>query len=104
MRRTKIEAGRYKAGWMRLSTGGRKRRAAEEEEGGSVGGQDPDGDKGQGASLGVAGDSDCWGPDDRAFDAPPRRVSERGGLSSRPPSIAADLWTAMARTVGIRSG
>jgi hypothetical protein len=25
VRRTKIEAGRYKAGWMRLSAGGRKR-------------------------------------------------------------------------------
>ena len=85
VRRTKIEAGRYEVGWMRLSAGGRKRRAAEEEEGGSVGDRDPDGDKGQGASLGVAGDSDCWGPDNRASDAPPRRVSERGGLSSRPP-------------------
>ena len=79
-------------------------RGREEEEGGSVGGWDPDGDKGRGASLGVAGDSDGWGPDDRASDAPPFRVLERGGLSSRPPSIAADLWTAMARTVGIRSG
>ena len=28
VRRTKIEAGRYKAGWMRLSAGGRKRVAA----------------------------------------------------------------------------
>jgi hypothetical protein len=28
VRRMKIEAGRYKAGWMRLSTGGRKRGAA----------------------------------------------------------------------------
>jgi hypothetical protein len=25
VRRTKIKAGRYKAGWMRLSAGGRKR-------------------------------------------------------------------------------
>ena len=28
VRRTKIEAGRYKAGWTRLSTGGMKRRVA----------------------------------------------------------------------------
>ena len=80
VRRTKIEAGRYKAGWMRLSAGGRKRRAAEEEEGGSVGGRDPDRDKGRGASLGVAGDSDGWGPDDRASDAPPVTF-RKGGVS-----------------------
>ena len=29
------------------------------------------GSQGQGASLGIAGDSDGWGPDDHAADAPP---------------------------------
>ena len=29
------------------------------------------GSQGHGASLGVAGDSDGWGPDGRALDAPP---------------------------------
>jgi hypothetical protein len=59
MRRTKIEAGRYTAGWTRLNAGGRS-----EEEGDSAGGQDPDGVP-WGGGLGVAGDSDGWGPDDR---------------------------------------
>ena len=61
VRRTKIEAGRYKAGWMRLSAGGRKRGA------------------GEGVSSGVAGDGDGRGPDDRWADAPPSRF--RGGVS-----------------------
>jgi hypothetical protein len=42
------------------------------------------GSQGRGASLGVAGDSDGWGPDDRAADAPPRLVSE-GGVFLPPP-------------------
>ena len=97
VRRTKIEAGRYKAGWMRLSAGGRKRWAAALVAGTRTGSQ------GRGASLGVAGDGDGRGPDNRAADAPPSRFGW-GGLSSRPPSIVTDPWTAMARTVGIRSG
>jgi hypothetical protein len=95
VRRTSIEAGRFKAGWTRLSAGGRKRRAKGE----SVGGQDRDGVPG--ASLGAAGDGKAWGPDDRAADAPPSRFGE-GGLSSRPQTIIAYPWTAMAR-VGIRN-
>ena len=39
VRRTSIEAGRYKAGWMRLSTGGRKRRAAAVAAGPGTGGE-----------------------------------------------------------------
>ncbi len=92
VRRMKIEAGRYKAGWMRLSAGGRKRRAAALVAGTRTGSQ------GRGASLGVAGDGDGRGPDDRAADAP-LSCFGGGGLSSRPPSIVAD----MARMVGIRS-
>jgi len=56
----------------------------EEEEGGSVGGRDPGGDKGRGASLGVAGDSDGWGPDDRSSDAPPIPFW-KGGVSPPAP-------------------
>ena len=72
----------------------------EEEEGESVGGRARDGVPG--ASSGTAGDGDGRGPDEHAADAPPLRFGE-GGLSSRPPLIIAYLWTAMARTVGIRS-
>ena len=70
MRRTKIEAGRYTAGWTRLNVGGRRRRAAA-----SVV-ETRTGSQGWGASLGVAGDSD-WGPDDRT-DAPPVAFRKRG--------------------------
>jgi len=82
VRRTKIEAGRYKVGWMRLSAGGRKRWAAASVAGTRTGSQ------GWGASSGVVGDGDGdgRGPDDRAADAPPVAF-RRGGLSSRPPSI-----------------
>ena len=59
-------------------------RGREEEEGGSVGGQDPDRDKGQGASLDVAGDSNGWGPDDRVSDAPPIAF-RKGGVSPPAP-------------------
>ena len=62
------------------------------------------GSQGRGASLGVVGDNDGWGPDDRVADAPFRRVSEGGGSSSRPLSIVLDQWTAMTWTVRIRSG
>jgi len=89
VRRTKIEAGRYKAGWMRLSAGGRKRGAAALVAGTRTRSQ------GWGASLGVAGDDDGRGPDNRAADAPPVTF-RRGGLSSRPPSFIVDPWTAMA--------
>jgi len=61
-----------------------KRRWEEEEEGNSVGGQDPDGVPGGGASLGVAGDSDCWGPDDRAADANPFAFRKGGGIPPAP--------------------
>ena len=69
---------------MRLSAGRRMSRAAEEEEGGSVGGQDPDGDKGRGVSLGMAGNSDGWGPDDRASDTPPSCFGKGGSLLPPP--------------------
>ena len=75
----KIEAGRYKVGWMRLSAGGRKRGAAA-----SVASRTRTGSQGPGASSGVAGDSDCRGPDDRAADAPPVTFS-RGGVLFPPP-------------------
>ena len=78
VRRTKIEAGRYKAGWMRLSAGGRKRGVAALVAGTRKGSQ------GWGASSGVAGDGDGRGPDDRAQQIPPRRVSE-GGVSPPAP-------------------
>ncbi len=90
----KIEAGRYKVGWIRLSAGGRKRGAA------ALVARTRTGSQGPGASSGVAGDGD-WGPDDRAADAPPVTFS-RGGFSSRPPLIDVDP-AEMARTVGIRS-
>ena len=91
VRRTKIEARRYKAGWTRLSAGGRKRRATA-----SVV-ETRTGSQGHGASLGVAGDSDGWGSDDRTSDAPPSHF-RKWGTSSRPPSIVADPWTAMTRS------
>ena len=90
VRRTKIKAGRYKAGWTRLSMGGRKRRAT------ALVVETQTGSQGRGASLGVAGDSDSWGPDDRTSDAPPLRF-RKWGSSSRPPSIFADPWMAMTR-------
>ena len=77
VRRTKIEAGRYKAGWMKLSAGRRKRGAAA-----SVAGTRT-GPRGGGASSGMAGDGDGRGPDDRAADSP-HRVSE-GGYLLQPP-------------------
>jgi hypothetical protein len=74
----KIEAGRYKAGWMRLSVGGRKRWAAASVAGTRAGSQ------GRGASLGVAGDGDGRGPDDRAADAPPVTFRMGGSLFPSP--------------------
>jgi len=79
VRRTKIEAGRYKAGWMRLSVGGRKRGAAALVAGTRAGSQ------GWGACSGVAGDGDGRGPDDCAADAPP--VAFRRGGSLLPPHV-----------------
>jgi len=55
------------------------------------------GSQGHGASLGVAGDGDGWGPDDRASEAPPPSRFRKWEYSSRPPSIVADPWTAMTR-------
>ena len=95
MRRTKIEAGRYKAGWMRLSGGGRKRWVAASVAGTRAGSQ------GLGASSGVAGDGDCRRPEDRTVDAPPVMFS-RKGFSSCPPLIGADP-AETAQTVGLRS-
>jgi hypothetical protein len=65
VRRKKIEAGRYKAGWMKLSAGGRKRGVAALMAGTRTGSQ------GWGASSGVVGDGDGQGPDESAADAPP---------------------------------
>ena len=59
MRRTSIEAGRYKVGWTRLSTGERKRRAAA---------------VAAGPRTGLRGD---WRI---VWRMPPRRVLERGAL------------------------
>ena len=42
------------------------------------------GSQGRGASLGVAGDSDGWGPDDRSSDAPPVAFW-KGGVSPPAP-------------------
>ena len=78
VRRVKIEAGRYKVGWMRLSAGGRKRGAAASVARTRTRSQGP------GASSGLAGDGDCRGPDDRAADAPPVTFS-RGGVLFPPP-------------------
>ena len=82
VRRTSIEAGRYKVGWTRLSAGGRKRRAKASAAGTGMASW------GRGASSGAAGDGDGRGLDDRVADAPPSRFGE-GGLSSRPLSIVA---------------
>jgi len=79
VRRTKIEAGRYKAGWMRLSAGGRKRGAAALVAGTRTGSQ------GWGVSSGVAGDGGGRGTDDRVTDAPP--VAFRRGGSILPPPV-----------------
>jgi len=73
VRRTSIEAGRYKAGWTRLSAGGMKRRVKVLAAGTGTG------SRGRGASSGAAGDGDAWGPDDHFADAPPLRFEE-GGL------------------------
>ena len=81
VRRTKIEARRYKARWMRLSAGGRKRGAAALVAGICTGSQ------GWGASSGVVGDGegDGRGPDNRAADAPP--IAFRRGGSLLPPPV-----------------
>ena len=78
VRRTSIEAGRYKAGWrwMRLSTAGgrgwqQRRRLGRRS-------------RGRGTSSGVAGDGDGRGLDDHSADAPPSRF--RGG-SLLPPLV-----------------
>jgi hypothetical protein len=76
--RAKIETGRYKVGWMRLSAGGRKRGAAASVAGTRTGSQGP------GTSSGVAGDGDGRGPDDRAADAPPRHIFKGGGSLPAP--------------------
>ena len=78
VRRTKIEAGRYKVGWMRLSAGRRKRGVAASVAGTRTGSQGP------GASSGVAGDGDGRGPDDRAADAPPVTFWRGGGSLPAP--------------------
>ena len=97
VRRTKIEAWRYTVGWTRLNVGGRRRRAT------ALVVETRTGSQGRGASLGVKGDSDGWGPDDCTADAPPVTF-RKGGVFLPPPSIVADPWTAITRTVRIRSG
>jgi hypothetical protein len=77
-------------------------RGREEEGGGSVGGRDPQGVPGVGGELRRGWrwrQPGTGGPRGRY---PPSRFGG-GGISSRPPSIVADPWMAMARTVGIRS-
>jgi len=91
VRGTKIEARRYKVGWMRLNAGRSKRG------GGSVCGRDPYGVPRVGGELGRGGRRR------RRRRRPPLRFG-RGGLSSRPLSIVTDPWTVMAQMVGIRSG
>jgi len=99
VRRTKIKAGRYKAGWMRLSTGGRKRRVAA-----SV--------VGTRTQMGTRGGGRAWawratvtaGDRMTARWMPPPLHFGKGGSFLPPPLIITDPWMAMARTVGIRSG
>jgi len=99
VRRTSIEAGRYKAGWRwtRLSTAGgrgwRQRRRLGRRS------------RGRGTSSGVAGDGDGRGLDDRAADAPPLRF--RGG-SLLPPLVDTrrrrwldGAWGLRSRRIGV---
>jgi hypothetical protein len=74
VRRTSLEARRYRVGWTRLGAGGRKRRVA------AVAAGPRTGSLGQGVSSGVAGDGDGRGLDDWTTTRrmPPRHVSERG--------------------------
>ncbi len=60
-------------GWTKVNTGKRRRRATA-----SVV-ETRTGSQGRGASLDVASDSDCWGPEDRVADAPPSHFG-RGGV------------------------
>jgi hypothetical protein len=90
-----IEAGRYRAGWTRLSVGRRKRRAAASAAGTGMG------SLGHGASSGAAGYGDGRGPDDRSVDATLLCFGGGGGSLLPPPVNCHDPWTAMARTVGI---
>ena len=60
VRRTGIEAGWYKAGWTRLSTGGRKRKRRVA----AVAAAPRTGSRGRVASSGAAGDGDGRGLDD----------------------------------------
>jgi len=78
VRRTKIEAGKYKVGWMKLSAGGRKRG------GGSVGGRAPYGVPGVGGELGRGGRRQRPGTGLPRGRCPLRRVSE-GGVSPPAP-------------------
>ena len=71
---TMIEAGRYRAGWTRLSAGRRKRRAA------TLAVETRMGSRGRGASSGAADDGDGRGPDDRSVDATLSRFG--GGMGS----------------------
>ena len=71
---TMIEAGRYRAGWTRLSAGRRKRRAAASAAGTGMG------SLGHGASSSAAGDGDGQGLDDRSVDATLLRFG--GGMGS----------------------
>ena len=83
----KIEAGRYKVGWMRLSAGGRKRGEAAALVAGTR-----TGSQGWGAwrATTTAGDQMT------ARQMPPPVTFWRGGLSSHPSLFVTDPWTAMA--------
>ena len=59
-------------------------RGREEEGGISVGGRDPYGVPGGGASSGMSDDGDSRGPDDRTADAPPIAFWRRGSLLPPP--------------------
>ena len=82
VRRTSIEARRYKAGWTRLSAGGRKNRVA------ALAAKSEAGSQGEIAGLGAASNDDGRGLDNRAVDAT-HHASEGSPL---PPPISVDCW------------
>ncbi len=99
VRRTKIKDRRYKAGWTRLSMGGRKRRVAALVVGTRT-------------RMGTRGGGRAWawratvtaGDRMTARRMPTPSHFGKGGSLLPPPPIIGDPWMAMTRTVGIRSG
>ena len=75
----------------------------EEEEGNSIGGRDLDGVSGVGGELGRGGQWQRSGTGRPHGRCPLPSRFGWGGLSSCPPLIVADPWTAMAQTVRIKS-